>query len=61
MVQILAIDITREYYQLGLPIIEEVGVAHKIDFREGNALPLLDQMIQQESTTFPKKNIVLSY
>lgn len=46
MVQILAIDITREYYQLGLPIIEEVGVARKIDFREGNALPLLDQMIQ---------------
>lgn len=52
MVQILAI---------GLPIIEEVGVAHKIDFREGNALPLLDQVIQQESTTFSKKNIVLSY
>lgn len=46
--KILAIDITREYYELGLPIIQKAGVAHKIDFREGQALPLLDQMIQDE-------------
>ncbi|KAH9666658.1 Caffeoyl-CoA O-methyltransferase 1 [Citrus sinensis] len=44
--KILAMDINREYYELGLPIIEKAGVAHKIDFREGPALPLLDQMIQ---------------
>ncbi|KAH9666663.1 Caffeoyl-CoA O-methyltransferase 1 [Citrus sinensis] len=44
--KILAMDINREYYELGLPIIEKAGIAHKIDFREGPALPLLDQMIQ---------------
>ncbi|KAL9463207.1 hypothetical protein AB3S75_001084 [Citrus x aurantiifolia] len=43
-------DINREYYELGLPIIEKAGVAHKIDFREGPALPLLDQMIQDEKS-----------
>ncbi|KZV41170.1 caffeoyl-CoA O-methyltransferase [Dorcoceras hygrometricum] len=44
--KILAMDINRENYELGLPIIRKAGVAHKIDFREGPALPLLDQMIQ---------------
>ncbi|KVI08994.1 hypothetical protein Ccrd_012617 [Cynara cardunculus var. scolymus] len=38
--KILALDINRENYEIGLPIIEKAGVAHKIDF-----LPLLDQMI----------------
>jgi caffeoyl-CoA O-methyltransferase len=38
-------DINRENYELGLPTIEKAGVAHKIDFREGPALPLLDQLI----------------
>ncbi|KAI4354335.1 hypothetical protein L6164_003205 [Bauhinia variegata] len=42
-------DINREDYELGLPIIEKAGVAHKIDFREGPALPLLDQLIQDEN------------
>ncbi|KAL0376092.1 UNVERIFIED_CONTAM: Caffeoyl-CoA O-methyltransferase [Sesamum calycinum] len=36
----------RENYELGLPVIQKAGVAHKIDFREGPALPVLDQMIQ---------------
>ncbi|KAI4354339.1 hypothetical protein L6164_003209 [Bauhinia variegata] len=44
--KILAVDINREDYELGLPIIKKAGVAHKIDFREGPALPLLDQLIQ---------------
>ncbi len=39
-------DINRENYELGLPVIEKAGVAHKIDFREGPALPVLDQLIQ---------------
>lgn len=47
--KILALDVSREYYELGLPIIEKAGVAHKIDFREGPALPLLDQLIQDEN------------
>ncbi|XP_014519864.1 caffeoyl-CoA O-methyltransferase [Vigna radiata var. radiata] len=46
--KILAMDISREYYELGLPVIEKAGVAHKIDFREGPALPLLDQLIKDE-------------
>lgn len=44
--QILAIDMNRDDYELGLPIIKKAGVAHKIDFREGQALPILDQMIE---------------
>lgn len=47
--KVLALDVSREYYELGLPIIEKAGIAHKIDFREGPALPLLDQLIQDEN------------
>ena len=39
-------DINRENYELGLPIIQKAGVAHKIDFREGPGLPVLDLLIQ---------------
>nr|ABK22164.1 unknown [Picea sitchensis] len=46
--KILAMDINRENYDLGLPMIEKAGVAHKIDFREGPALPLLDEMVKNE-------------
>ena len=46
MLQILAMDINRENYELGLPVIQRAGVAHKIDFKEGPALPVLDQMIE---------------
>lgn len=59
MVQILAMDINRENYEIGLPIIEKAGVAHKIDFREGPALPVLDQMIQDVSV-FIHINICIS-
>ncbi|KAK8454965.1 hypothetical protein SEVIR_4G059400v4 [Setaria viridis] len=45
---ILAMDINRENYELGLPCIEKAGVAHKIDFREGPALPVLDDLIADE-------------
>ncbi|MCD7453177.1 hypothetical protein HAX54_019920 [Datura stramonium] len=44
--QILAMDINRENYEIGLPVIEKAGLAHKIEFREGPALPVLDQMIE---------------
>lgn len=50
MFQILAMDINRTNYELGLPVIQKAGVAHKIDFREGPALPVLDQMIEDVST-----------
>ncbi|CAL5333734.1 unnamed protein product [Camellia sinensis] len=44
--KILAMDINRDNFEIGLPIIEKAGVAHKIDFREGPALPALDKMIE---------------
>jgi caffeoyl-CoA O-methyltransferase len=47
--KVLALDISREYYDLGLPMIEKAGVTSKIDFREGPALPLLDQLLQDEN------------
>ncbi|CAI8583048.1 unnamed protein product [Vicia faba] len=47
--KILALDVSREYYELGLPIIEKSGVVDKIEFREGPALPVLDELIQDEN------------
>ncbi|XP_058735537.1 caffeoyl-CoA O-methyltransferase 5-like [Vicia villosa] len=47
--KVLAFDISREYYELGLPMIEKAGVLHKIDFREGYALHLLDELLQDEN------------
>ncbi|URE27567.1 caffeoyl-CoA O-methyltransferase [Musa troglodytarum] len=46
---ILAMDINRKCYEVGLPTIQKAGVAHKIDFREGPALPVLDQLLQDET------------
>nr|AFX98064.1 caffeoyl-CoA O-methyltransferase [Cunninghamia lanceolata] len=46
--KVIGIDMNRESYNLGRPIIEKAGVAHKIDFREGLALPILDELIQNE-------------
>ncbi|CAL5063797.1 unnamed protein product [Urochloa decumbens] len=41
--------VTRESYdRVGSPVIDEAGVAHKIDFRVGLALPVLDQMVAEE-------------
>ncbi|KAG8364251.1 hypothetical protein BUALT_Bualt19G0108700 [Buddleja alternifolia] len=57
MIEILAMDINRENYELGLPVIEKAGVAHKIDFRVGPALPVLDQMIEDASLTNSTKQI----
>lgn len=51
MSQILAMDINKENYELGLPVIKKAGVDHKIDFREGPALPVLDEMIKDVSFT----------
>ncbi|RDX78299.1 Caffeoyl-CoA O-methyltransferase, partial [Mucuna pruriens] len=47
--KILALDVNREHYELGLPIIQKAGVAHKVDFREGPALPLLDELLKDEN------------
>ncbi|KAF3329781.1 Caffeoyl-CoA O-methyltransferase 2 [Carex littledalei] len=46
--KIIAIDMKREYYEIGCLIIEKAGMAHKVDFREGPALPILDQLVSEE-------------
>ncbi|KAH7387872.1 hypothetical protein KP509_16G046300 [Ceratopteris richardii] len=43
--KIVAIDLDRNNYELGAPVIEKAGVAHKVDFREGLILPQLDKML----------------
>ncbi|KAF5729544.1 caffeoyl-CoA O-methyltransferase [Tripterygium wilfordii] len=44
--KILAIDVNRESYEIGLPVIKKAGVEHKIDFTEPKALPVLDQLLE---------------
>ncbi|OMO67343.1 O-methyltransferase, family 3 [Corchorus capsularis] len=44
--KILAIDLNREAYEIGLPVIRRAGVENKIDFRESAALPVLDQLLE---------------
>ncbi|GJY83340.1 retrovirus-related pol polyprotein from transposon TNT 1-94 [Tanacetum coccineum] len=41
----MALDINRENYEIRHPVIEKAGVAHKIHFREGPAIPIFDQII----------------
>jgi caffeoyl-CoA O-methyltransferase len=40
------LDIDRQNYELGLPVIQKAGISHKIDFREGPALPVLDKLLE---------------
>lgn len=44
--KIMAIDLNRETYEIGLPIIKKAGVEHKIDFIESKALPVLDKLLE---------------
>ncbi|EOY30532.1 S-adenosyl-L-methionine-dependent methyltransferases superfamily protein isoform 2 [Theobroma cacao] len=44
--KIVAIDINRETYEIGLPIIRKAGVEHKIDFIESQAIPVLDKLLK---------------
>ncbi|KAI9117797.1 hypothetical protein K1719_011212 [Acacia pycnantha] len=47
--KITAIDMNRESYEIGLPIIKKAGVEHKIDFIEFEALPALDRLLKDPS------------
>ena len=51
--QIIAIDVNRETFEIGLPLIKKAGVADKIDFIESEALPVLDQLLQNVRMTLP--------
>ncbi|KAK0571196.1 hypothetical protein LWI29_012316 [Acer saccharum] len=46
--KITAIDLNREYYDIGLPIIKKSGVEHKIDFIESKALSALDHLLKDK-------------
>ncbi|KAM3206926.1 hypothetical protein ACQJBY_062230 [Aegilops geniculata] len=46
--QVVAIDASREYYELGRPVIEKAGVAHKVDFREGDGIAELDKILSED-------------
>ncbi|TYH65919.1 hypothetical protein ES332_D06G089000v1 [Gossypium tomentosum] len=44
--KIIAIDMNREAYEIGLPVIRKAGVENKIEFIESEALPVLDQLLE---------------
>ena len=46
--RVVAIDVSREYNEVGRPFFEKAGVAHKVDFREGPALDHLDALLADE-------------
>ncbi|XP_057968581.1 probable caffeoyl-CoA O-methyltransferase At4g26220 [Malania oleifera] len=46
--KITAIDVDRQAYELGLPMIRNAGMEQKIDFIESQALPILDKLLQDE-------------
>ncbi|MED6168110.1 hypothetical protein PIB30_009070 [Stylosanthes scabra] len=47
--KIIAVDPDREAYEIGLPSIKKAGVEHKIEFIQSPALPILDQLLENES------------
>ena len=46
ILQIIAIDVNRETYEIGLPIIKKAEVNHKINFIESEVLSVLDQLLK---------------
>ncbi|CAH8318315.1 unnamed protein product [Eruca vesicaria subsp. sativa] len=46
--KVIGIDVNRSTYEIGLPVIKKAGVEHKIDFRESEALPVLDELLNHE-------------
>ncbi|KAK3439021.1 hypothetical protein EUGRSUZ_C03674 [Eucalyptus grandis] len=46
--KIIAIDVDREAYEIGLPFIKKANVEHKIDFVESQALPVLTKLLENQ-------------
>ncbi|KAD6454868.1 hypothetical protein E3N88_09574 [Mikania micrantha] len=44
--KIVAIDMDREAYEIGRPVIKKAGVEHKIEFIESKALQALDKILE---------------
>ncbi|GAB2280959.1 hypothetical protein Dimus_015576 [Dionaea muscipula] len=47
--QIIAVDVDREAYEIGAPIIDKAGVDKKIKFFESEALPILDNLLEDKA------------
>ncbi|KAG9456575.1 hypothetical protein H6P81_001083 [Aristolochia fimbriata] len=45
--KITAIDMDRQAYEIGLPMIRKAGVEHKIEFVESPALPVLQKLLEE--------------
>lgn len=59
LLQIIAVDIDREAYEVGLPFIKKANVEHKIDFIESKALPVLDKLLEDVSPFVQAKCIIV--
>lgn len=59
ILQITAIDVDREAYEIGLPFIQKAGVEDKINFIESDAKLALDTLLQNVST-IPLEFLLLS-
>ncbi|KAL0835087.1 hypothetical protein Bca101_086976 [Brassica carinata] len=46
--KVIAINVNRSSYELGLPVIKKAGVVHKIDFRKSEPLPVLDELLNHK-------------
>ncbi|GLU10014.1 hypothetical protein SLE2022_268430 [Rubroshorea leprosula] len=46
--KITSIDVNRETYEIGLPFIRKAGVEHQINFIQSPALPILNELLQEE-------------
>ncbi|XP_026382165.1 probable caffeoyl-CoA O-methyltransferase At4g26220 [Papaver somniferum] len=44
--KIIAIDVDRSSFELGLPLFKKAGVDHKVEFVESIALPVLDKLLE---------------
>ncbi|CAO2837992.1 unnamed protein product [Amaranthus hypochondriacus] len=43
--EIIAVDMNRESYEVGLPFIRKAGIEHKIMFVEGTVLQVLNDLL----------------
>ncbi|KAK1418585.1 hypothetical protein QVD17_27730 [Tagetes erecta] len=44
--KIVAIDINREFYEIGRPTIQKAGIEHKIEFIESDAIRALNKLLE---------------
>ena len=47
--QIIAIDLDREAYEMELPIIQKANIEHKINFIQSSTLSALDELLNEVS------------